>query len=114
MARSQDNTERALVVCSLWLHGGFIGASALVVALLQLSDGASRGPWALWLAFFGGALTAACWRRGLTVLDRADRASVIATEAPTKPATRPLPKQASRGASTVVAGGSDVIDMVIR
>ena len=114
MARSQNSTERALVVCSLWLHGGFIGASALGVTLLELSDGESRGLWALWLAFFGGALAAACWRRGLTVLDRADRASVIATEAPTEPATRPLPKQVPRGALTVVAGGDDVIDVVIR
>jgi len=72
MPKLQDNIERALVACSLWLHIGFIGASALAAGLLQLFDGEARWPFALALAFSGGVLPAASWRRGLIVLERAD------------------------------------------
>jgi hypothetical protein len=73
MPKLQNNIERALVACSLWLYIGFIGASAVAVGLLQLFDGEAKWPFALTLAFSGGLLGAASWRRGLTVLERADR-----------------------------------------
>ena len=68
-----DDIERALVACSLWLRIGFIGASAFAAGLLQLFDGEARWPFALAVAFSGGVLAAASWRRGLAVLERADR-----------------------------------------
>jgi hypothetical protein len=113
MTRLQNETGRALVVSSLWLHGGFIGAAALVVGLLQLFDGESRGLWAPWLALFGGALAAACWRRGWTILDSADRASIVGTDAATESASRPPPTQAPRSGIAAVAG-SDAGEVVIR
>ena len=42
MSKLQKNIERVLVACSLWLHIGFIGASAVAVGLLQLFDGEAR------------------------------------------------------------------------
>jgi hypothetical protein len=69
----QNNIERAHVACSLWLHIGFIGASALAAGLLQVFDGEARWPFALALTFSGGVLAATSWRRGLTVLERGDR-----------------------------------------
>ena len=72
-SKLQDKSQRALVACSLWLHIGFIGAAALAVGVLQLFAGEARWPFALALAFSGGVLAAASWRRGLTVLERADR-----------------------------------------
>jgi hypothetical protein len=77
-----SNAERALIAVSLWLRIGFIGASILAAGLLQLFDGIANWPSALALAFFGSLLAAATWRRGLTVLQHAERASVAATDAP--------------------------------
>ncbi len=82
IAQLESGTQRALIASSLWLHIGFIGASVLGVGLLQLFDGEANRPLALALAFFGSLLAAATWRRGLTVLQHAERASVAATDAP--------------------------------
>jgi hypothetical protein len=73
----QNITERALVACSLWLHIGLIGAAALAVGLLQLFDGETKWLSALALAFSGGALAAASWRRARTVLEHAERSSTV-------------------------------------
>ena len=86
MQSKQDNIERELVACSLWLHIGFIGAAALAVGLLQLFDGETRWPFALALAFSGSVLATASWRRALTVLERADRdQSSLPMHSPTSP-----------------------------
>lgn len=82
IAQLESGTQRALIASSLWLHIGFIGASVLGVGLLQLFDGEANRPLPLALAFFGSLLAAATWRRGLTVLQHAERASVVATDAP--------------------------------
>jgi hypothetical protein len=58
MPKLQNNTERALVACSLWLHIGFIGASALAVGLHQLFDG-ERGGRLRWPWLSSGV----CWRQ---------------------------------------------------
>jgi hypothetical protein len=77
MLESQNNTERALLACSLWLHVGFIGAATAAVGLLQLFDGAPR--WlALAVVFSGAGLAAASWRRARSVLGHAERASTVA------------------------------------
>ena len=76
MPRRQNNTERALIACSLWLHIGFIGAAALAVGLLQLFDGEAK--WSsLALALSGGVLAAPSWRRARTVLEHAERSLAV-------------------------------------
>jgi hypothetical protein len=70
MTESKNSTGSALVVCGLWLHGGFIGAVALAAGLLELRDG-EPSLWALGLAFFGGVLAVASWRHARTVLEHA-------------------------------------------
>ena len=77
MPERQNNTERALIACSLWLHIGFIGATALAVGLLQLFDGEAKWSSALALALSGGVLAAASWRRARTVLEHAERSSAV-------------------------------------
>jgi hypothetical protein len=77
MPKSQNNTERALLACSLWLHVGFIGATTVAVGLLQLFDGTPK--WlALALVFSGAGLGAASWCRARSVVEHADRASTVA------------------------------------
>jgi hypothetical protein len=73
MPELENNTERALVACSVWLHIGFIGAVALAAGLLQLFDGKATWLSALALAFSGGLLAAAGGRRGWSVLKHAGR-----------------------------------------
>ena len=82
MAKLKRSAERVLVVCSLWLHIGFIGACGSAAGLVLLFDGEATSPWALALVFFGSALAATGWRRGLTVLERDEWASTVATNAP--------------------------------
>ena len=69
------STSGSLVACSLWLHVGLIGASALAAGLLQWFGGDPRLPWAPVVAFFGGMLAVASWRRGFAVLEQAERVS---------------------------------------
>ena len=93
----QSNTKRALVACRLWIHIGFIGATALAAGLLQLLDGEEKWLWALALALLGGVLAAASWRRALTILEHADWASIVATVAPGESTARASSKQTGRG-----------------
>ena len=93
MPESQNNTQRSLVVCSLWLHSGFIGLVALAVGLLQLVDGEPKWPWALALAFSGGLLAAASWRRAGAVLGQTERAPSVASDAPSESASPASSKQ---------------------
>ena len=74
---SPVNSGLALVACGLWLHVGLIGAIALAVGLVHWF-GDPRLPWAPVVAFFGGMLAAASWRRGFAVLERAERVSSVA------------------------------------
>jgi len=75
----QNTSERALVACSLWLHIGFIGATALAVGLLELLGGETKWLSALALALSGGVLAAASWRRARTVLEHAERSSNVSS-----------------------------------
>jgi hypothetical protein len=99
----QNNTERALVACRLWTHIGFIGATALAVGLLQLLDGEGKWLWALALALLGGVLAAASWRRALTILEHADWASTVATDAPSESTSRASFKETGRGAIALLS-----------
>jgi hypothetical protein len=96
MPKLQNMTERALIACSLWLHIGFIGAAAMAVGLLQLFDGEATRLSALALAFSGGALAAASWGRGRTVLEHAERASAVTTNASGESASRATSKETER------------------
>jgi len=78
MAQIPDSTRRALVACSLWLHIGLVGASAMAIGVLHLFDGDGSPLSALALAVSGGILAAASWRRSRTVLDAAAPPSRIA------------------------------------
>jgi cytoskeletal protein RodZ len=93
MPESQNNTERAPFVCSLWLHIGYVGAVALAAGLLQLLDGES--PWlpALALVFFGGMLAAASWHRALITVEQTEPTSAVASDAPSESASRASSKQ---------------------
>jgi hypothetical protein len=101
MSESRNNTRRAFVTCSLWLYIGFIGAGALAAGLLRLFDDEPRGPRALALAFFGGVLAAASWRRGLIAAEHAEPASAIATDEPSESISRAFSRQTRPGATAV-------------
>jgi hypothetical protein len=91
MAEFKNGIDRALYICRLWLHLGFIGAAALVAGLLELFHEQTKWPWALALACFGFVLAAASWLRGLAVLEDAEWMSTVVTDASgdsTSPASR--------------------------
>ena len=101
---TKNRTDHALVACSLWLHIGFIGATALAVGLLELSAGGVAWLSALTLAVSGGALAAASWSRGRTVLDQDEQAGArAATVVSTKSASRVSSKQTGRGAIAMLS-----------
>jgi hypothetical protein len=90
MAESRRNTERALAACWVWLMVGFVGASALAAGLMQLLDSEVESLSALALAFSGGILATAGWRRSRSSLEDAKRVSAVATNAPNDPASRSI------------------------
>ena len=61
--------RRALLVSSVWLRVGFIGATAVAAGVLQLLEGDFAWLSPLALAFCGGVLAAVSWSRARTVLD---------------------------------------------
>jgi hypothetical protein len=95
------NGERTLVACSLWLHIGFIGASASAVGLLWLFGGEAEWLSALALAISGGMLAAASWRRARTVLGYAERAPALASVAPPERDPRATARQTGRATKAV-------------
>lgn len=82
MPELSKDIDRAVVVCSLWLHTGYIGAVAVAAGLIQLFDPGTSWPAAMALAFSGGVLAAASWHRGRTVLEDAQRPPAVAKGAP--------------------------------
>jgi hypothetical protein len=103
MPEFQNNIDRALFACRLWLHIGFIGAAAIAAGILQLFDGEGKWLWALALALLGGVLAAASWRRALTVLEHAEWASTVATDAPGESTSRVSSKQSGGGAINLLS-----------
>src|SRR3981081_4430227 len=101
MPEFQNNTDRALFACRLWLHIGFIGAVALAAGLLQLFDGEGKWLGGVGPALSGGMVAAASWRCALTVLEHADWASTVATDAPSESTSRASSKQMGRGATAL-------------
>src|SRR5258706_3118012 len=86
--------DRAVVVCSVWLHTGYIGAVAAAAGLFQLFDPGTSWLAALALAVSGGVLAAASWHRGRTVLEDAERAQALAKGGPSAVIVQ-LPRRAS-------------------
>jgi len=78
MAQFQNNSDRALLACSFWLHSGFIGAVAVAAGVIQLFDGDASLSSALALALSGAVLAAASWRRARTVLEDSKPATTVA------------------------------------
>jgi membrane protein implicated in regulation of membrane protease activity len=78
MAQSQDNSDRALLACSLWLHAGFIGAVAVAAGVILLFGSEASLLSALALVLSGGVLAAASWRRARTVLEDSKPATTVA------------------------------------
>jgi len=76
MAMSKDSDGRTLLVSSLWLHGGFIGAAVAGAGVLQLCDGDLGWASGLGLVLSGALVAAACWRRGWVVVRNAMRDTV--------------------------------------
>ena len=68
---------RELIECGLWLRVMFIGAGGVAAGLAQLLDGEGKPLPALALVVGGGAVAAASWWRGRTVLDRADQTAAV-------------------------------------
>jgi uncharacterized protein YjiS (DUF1127 family) len=68
LREGRGEVDAALVRFGFWLHVGYAGAAALGAALIHLASGDvhSYAGWAL--AFAGGALMAAGWRRAMRVL----------------------------------------------
>jgi hypothetical protein len=92
MPERPGDIDRAVVVCGLWLHTGFIGAVAVAAGLIELFDPESSWLSALALAFAGGVLAAASWHRGRTVLEDAERAQTVSKGAPSA-VIRQLPRR---------------------
>lgn len=84
------NRRRALLACELWLLAGFIGASVVAGGLLLALEAGQNMPMALVLGCGGAVLARTGWLRGLRVLERAERESVVADPA----STRLAPSQA--------------------
>ncbi len=69
----RGKTPWPLVASSLWLRLGFVGATAAVVALIELYKGEADLLAALAWIFGGAWLAAVSWRRVKVSLDRLDR-----------------------------------------
>jgi len=93
MRKPSKDIDRAVVMCGLWLHTGFVGAVAVAAGLIELFDPGVSWLSALALAFFGGALAAASWRRGRAVLEDAEALPAVAKAAPST-VIRQLPRHA--------------------
>jgi K+ transporter len=108
MRDSQAKPARALIVCSLWLRIGFVGASVLAAGLLKLWDGGWTWVWALPLAIAGGVLTAASWRRGRIALDHAEWASATSAGETVASTVSAHPPQTGRGATPVASNSAAI------
>lgn len=89
----QDNSDRAIMASSLWLHIGYIGVTALAGGLIMLFDGEAKWLSALALAFSGAALAVVSWHRSLIVLERAERALSVVPDKPGESASRAVSGQ---------------------
>ena len=72
------SARRALVESGLWLRIGFIGASGVAAAIVQLLGGEVKPISALALAVGGGVLATLSWRRAWANLDSADQLAPVA------------------------------------
>jgi len=102
VSESPNNSNRALLASSLWLHVGLIGATALAAGLLHWFDGDPRLPWSPLVALFGGLLAVASFRRGFAALEQAECESAVATDASSESTLRVLQSDRTRREGAVV------------
>lgn len=70
-------TRRAMLLCGLWMRAGFIGASAVVIGVIQLFDGGWSAVLALSTAGAGAALAVLSWHRAHAALGDADEPATV-------------------------------------
>ena len=92
----------AALGCGLWLHMGFVGATAVAAGLLELFNGEATWPSALTVAALGCVLAIGCWRRARMVLERAAPRAVIGTRAASRSSLRAHPHRTGRDAVGVL------------
>ena len=63
--------DRALIVCSFWLHVAYIGAATTAIGFIRALDGAALFAPSSGLALCGAALAAGAWSRARDVIERA-------------------------------------------
>lgn len=109
MPKIQDGAERALIISSVWLHCGLVGATALAAGLLLLFGDEPNWPWALSLACAGALIAAVSWGRARTILEPPERTAASGTGARSAPTAGVSAGQSGRGATAVhaTAIGSD-------
>ena len=77
----RGSAGRALFACGLWLRLGFVGASAVMVGVIQLFGDEASPVSALALAVGGAALAVVSWRRAHAALSRTPDAPATAAAA---------------------------------
>jgi len=70
----RSESWRTLVACGLWMRAGFVGASAVAIAVAMLLAGDAAPLNALASAVAAGGFTAYAWRRSWVVLSEAESA----------------------------------------
>ena len=98
MPETKDGTGRTLIACSLWLHMGFAGATAVAAGLLELFNGEATLRLALTVASLGCVLAIACWRLARIALDGPAPRAVIGTQAASQSSLRAQSHRAGRNA----------------
>ena len=91
MPERRIDDERVQLACAIWLHTGFIGASAFAGGLVEVFVGDMWSS-ALTLSLLGGVLAVASWRRSRTVLERAGRQLAGVENARVNPTPRRDPR----------------------
>ena len=88
---------RALVICSIWLQVGYLGAATVAIGLLKaLMEDGNLVP-GLVQAFSGAFLMACCWRRAWSIMQRGQDAPHAATSSSSRAAaTATAPASTSR------------------
>jgi hypothetical protein len=92
MPERRIDDERVQLACAIWLHTGFIGASAFAGGLVELFVGDTTWSSALALSLLGGVLAFASWRRSRTVLERSGRRLADVDSARVNPMPRRNPR----------------------
>lgn len=89
--RGVDGPTWPIIASGLWLRVGFVGASAVVVAMVRAFDGEASLVATLAIVIAGVAVAVLAWRQGWRALDRADH------EANEPPSAADAPRASDKG-----------------